>query len=125
MRGFRSATLSIAYPDIDVPDSNQPTGITKQIGTPRDVQFTADWYAESGEDDFADVLEADTGVPVFFTLGQAAGAGVIQNAWKFDMPLFRGETTDKVDTESGKVVRTITGYASHTTADAELTVTAV
>ncbi len=125
-RGFTSATLAIVYPEIDVPDSNVSGGITKEIGSPRDVTFTADWYTDDNPvDDFAELLEADTGVPIVFTLGQIAGPSGNANAWRFDLPLFRGETTDKVDAEVGKVVRTITGYASHTTADAELTVTAV
>ncbi len=124
-RGFTSASLAIAYPEIDVPDSNVDGGVTKEIGSPRDVQFSADWYADTASDDFLGTLQSDIAVPVFFTLGQIGAAGELINAWRFDMPLFRGETTDKVDAESNKVVRTITGYASHTTADAELVVTAV
>ncbi|MEE8543672.1 MAG: hypothetical protein V3S94_07425 [Gammaproteobacteria bacterium] len=125
VRGFRSATLAIVYPEVDVPDSNATGGTTKQIGSPRDVQFTADWYGDDASDDFPDLLESDVGVPIFFTLGVPATAGLKINAWRVDMPLFRGVTTDKVDVESGDVVRTITGYASHTTGDAELVLTAV
>ena len=124
-RGFTSASLSIGYPEIDVPDSNVAGGITKEIGSPREVTFTADWYADTGANDLDDIIIADGGVPIVFRLGQIAGAGVEVEAWRFDMPLFQGETSSKVDEESGKVVRTIDGTARHTTSDAELTVTAV
>ena len=82
-------------------------------------------YADTSADDFSALLELDVAAPLFFTIGQTAGAGDTINAWRHDMPLFRGTTTDKVDDDSGKVVRTITGYASHTTVDAELVLTAV
>ncbi len=121
VRGFLNATLSSVYPVVDALDSNVATGVSKELGSPREVAFSADWYAETGEDDFADSLEQDAGIPIFFTLGiPAPGAAALINAWKMTIPLFRGETHDKVDVEHNKVVRTITGYASHTTVDAEL-----
>lgn len=125
IRSFRTASLDIAYPVVDARDSNIDTGISKELGTPRDVNFSAEWYVDDQKDDLPDLLESDTPVPVFFTLGTAVANPFFINGFLFDMPLFRGVTTDKVDPESSKAMRAITGYASHTNVDEELTITAV
>lgn len=114
-RGFTDASLSISYPEEEVPDCNVSGGITNLIGTPRTVEFSASWYLEQGEDDYAllenELLGATTEPAVDFTLGQAAGAGQTINAWQFTIPSLRATTTDKVDGVAGRVIRTITGYA--------------
>lgn len=125
-RGFKTATLGITYPVIDVLDARTTNGVNKEIGTPVEVSFTADWIAETTQDDFEDILVSDGGVPVIFTLGvPATGASETINAWRFTLPLFQGEVNDNPTTENNKVLRTITGTARHTTANAELLIEAV
>ena len=125
-RGFKTATISSTYPVIDEQDINIPGGRINELGSPRDIQVSIDWFAESGQDDFANILTADAGVPLSFQIGAAAPGGTsFINAWRHTFPLFRGEDIAKVDAESVKVVRTITGYASHTTGDAEMLLEAI
>lgn len=116
-RSFTEGSIAIAYPEINVPDSNVTGGIINQIGTPRSVNASLTWILEEGEADFTnflvdDLIGALTGPELTFNLGQAVGAGGLPEGFAFLIPTLRGETTDKVDAESGKVHRTIAGYAA-------------
>lgn len=115
IRGFQTASLSVSYGEVDFQDANVITGIVKEQDT-RTVELSADFILDSvqAKRDFEQLANnLDSGaspvLPVLFTLGQAAGAGEIQNAMKFDIPNWRITDTDKVD--ATKVVRTLTGFA--------------
>jgi hypothetical protein len=129
VRGFVSASLGSTYPDIEVPDSNVSGGITNVIGQPRTVEFQASWYVEKGEYDYPMLENASSAVvPMEFTLGQAAGAGELANAWKFTIANLRVTDETKEDSDALRVLRSITGYATVSgggTDNEELVLTAV
>jgi len=113
-RGFQSATVSIGYPEQEVPDCNVGGGIDKDTGSPRTVDITATWFVAAEGDDFgllSDELDG-AGPSLLFTLGREEPA-TIANSLLFTVDRFRGTTHDKADGESGgMMLRTLTGYAA-------------
>ena len=114
-RGFQAATLAISYVDQEFKDCNLADGVVTDAGR-RTVAFSGNYVVDSGQSavDYAQLSEEfDSGTaPILaavFNCGQAAGAGVVQNAFKFDIPNLRITKHAKVD--AANLVRTLAGYA--------------
>ena len=135
-RGFQSGTLSLSNQSESYPDSNAANGVVfEQTG--REIRFQGDWYADSTQTDAtgdpdattADFynLESDvtSSTSLSFTLGTAVadGGSGRPTALSFSIPNYRYTAQSRVDS-AGKVVWGLDGYATSTTANAEMTITA-
>ncbi len=137
-RGFQSGTLSLSNQSESYPDSNAANGVVfEQTG--REIRFQGDWYADSAQTtgdtgstadpgnttaDFYN-LESDvtSSTSLSFTLGTASGASTRPTALSFSIPNYRYTAQSRVDS-AGKVVWGLDGYATSTTANAEMSITA-
>lgn len=135
-RGFQSGTLSLSNQSDSYPDSNAANGVVfEQTG--REIRFSGDWYADSTQTDdsgnpdatTADFynLESDvtSSTTLTFDLGTAVGDGGsgLPVALGFSIPHYRYTAQSRVDS-AGKVVWSLNGYATATSANAEMTITA-
>jgi len=135
-RGFQSGTLSLSNESSSFPDSNATNGVVfEQTG--REIRFSGDWYADSTQvaatgdpgattADFYN-LESDitSSTNLEFTLGTAVadGGSGRPTALSFSIPNYRYTAQSRVDS-AGKVVWGLDGYATSTTADDEMSITA-
>ena len=133
-RGFQSGTLSLSNESESYPDSNATNGVVfEQTG--REIRFQGDWYADSTQVDqsgdpdatTADFynLESDvtSSTTLSFTLGTVTGASTRPTALSFSIPNYRYTAQSRVDS-AGKVVWGLDGYATSTTSNAEMSITA-